>query len=577
MNPVCSDVPVVIPAYQPGASLPTLIEALLDLGIQAIVVVNDGSGPELSDYFQRLASLDRVHVIHHAVNLGKGAALKTGLNYAQVKFPGSCGVVTADADGQHHPEDIVRVAARLRANPDALIIGVRAFGSHVPWRNRIGNKMTRILLHFVVGQKLADTQTGLRAIPATLIPHLLHITSQGYEFELDMLIACKHQATLVLEEPIRTIYLEGNKGSHFHPIIDSMRIYLLLFRFSLLSLFTAALDNIVFAVAFASTGNIVQSQIMSRLAAMLLNYAGARHVVFHSRQRHMVVLPKYVLLVLGSGLLSYTLLRWINTSFGLPVIPAKLCAEGLLFIANFAIQRDFVFTRRKKSGQATDWTRYYESVPATARLTRKYTTAVLLDAIKRYASSAAGDGRLSIVEIGGANSAFLDSILSSVGCRSYAVVDTNPYGLSLLARKFEGNDVLRLHQQSVLALSLKTEADLVFSVGLVEHFDSSETRRAILAHFSVLRAGGTAIISFPTPTFLYRMTRTLIELAGLWRFHDERPLTPNEVTAAVEECGEVVSTKTLWPLLLTQTLIVARKWPTVEPESMARRMISDTN
>jgi glycosyltransferase involved in cell wall biosynthesis len=347
MKPVCSDVPVVIPAYKPSPSLAALVEGLLDLGTRAIIVIDDGSGPEFADHFQRLASLDRVHVIHHAVNLGKGAALKTGLNYAQVQFPGSCGVVTADADGQHHPEDIMRIAERLRANPDALIMGVREFGSRVPWKSRIGNTVTRSLMRLVVGQKLTDTQTGLRGIPATLIPHLLHIASQGYEFELDMLIACKHQACPVLEEPIRTIYLDGNKGSHFHPITDSMRIYFVLLRFGGISLLTAALDNLVFTIVFTLSGNIVRSQITSRFAGMILSYAGARQGVFHSRQRHAVVLPKFVLLVVGSGLLSYTLLRWINTTFGLPVILAKLCAEGLLFIANFAIQRDLVFTRRK--------------------------------------------------------------------------------------------------------------------------------------------------------------------------------------------------------------------------------------
>jgi len=66
---------------------------------------------------ERIAGLERVHLVHHAVNLGKGAALKTGMNYALVHFPNCCGVVTADADGQHHPEDIVRVAQRLRSIP----------------------------------------------------------------------------------------------------------------------------------------------------------------------------------------------------------------------------------------------------------------------------------------------------------------------------------------------------------------------------------------------------------------------------------------------------------------------------
>ena len=98
----------MIPAYQPGEPLVAVVEALLELGVQAIIVVNDGSRPDCAPFFERVARSGRVHLLHHAVNLGKGAALKTGMNYALVRFPGCAGVVTADADGQHHPDDIVK-------------------------------------------------------------------------------------------------------------------------------------------------------------------------------------------------------------------------------------------------------------------------------------------------------------------------------------------------------------------------------------------------------------------------------------------------------------------------------------
>jgi putative flippase GtrA len=552
----CSDVPVLIPAYKPGSSLTTLVQALQALGVRHVVVVNDGSGPEFADRFRSI-DLPGVFLVEHAVNLGKGAALKTGMNYALVKFPGCPGVVTADADGQHHPDDILRVAERLAGSPDALVMGVRSFGEKVPLRSRFGNDVTRVLMKIVMGQSLADTQTGLRGIPASLIPHLLRLASNGYEFELDMLIACKHQGCPLVQEPIRTIYLDGNKSSHFHPIFDSMRIYFLLFRFSVLSVLTAAIDNLVFAFTYQHTKSIAQSQIAARLVAMVFNYAGARRMVFHSQQRHAVVVPKYVALVAANATLSYALIRLLTYSLHLPAIPAKLAAEGLLFIANFAIQRDFVFTRRKSIPAATDWDRYYTSVPATAKLTRKYTTATLLDAIRRFAGS--GKERLSILEIGGANSCFLDAIMAGVGCARYDVVDTNRYGLDLLEKRVGQSDVVHLHQQSVMAMDLEQPADVVFSVGLVEHFDPEGTRAAVLAHFDALKPGGTLIVTFPTPTWLYRTTRGLIEMIGMWKFHDERPLKPEEVAKSIRERGEVLFEKTMWPLVLTQYVIVARK------------------
>jgi SAM-dependent methyltransferase len=294
---------------------------------------------------------------------------------------------------------------------------------------------------------------------------------------------------------------------------------------------------------------------------MVLNYVGARSAVFHTRQRHQTVLPKYVLLVFSSGVLSYYLIQWFQLHLGVGLVVAKVSAEGILFIANFAIQRDFVFTRRqpRSFSSATDWDRYYRSIPSTAKLTRKYSTSFLLRVIERFAKPSNADLGMSVVEIGGANSCFLDAILARFLCRSYDVIDTNEYGLSLLSGRAGEGSVVRLHKASILENSLELAADLVFSVGLIEHFEPAETRAAVLAHFDLLRPGGTAIITFPTPTRLYRATRAAIEALGMWKFPDERPLDPEEVGSAVRERAEVLWETTLWPLMLTQRVIVAKK------------------
>src|SRR5262245_49316443 len=125
-------IPVLIPAYKPGPPFAVLVSDLLRRGIECVIVVDDGSGPEYADCFRSLANLPQVFVIHHAVNLGKGAALKTGMDRALARLPDSPGTVTADADGQHHPDDIARVLAALRQSPGALILGARRFDAGVP-------------------------------------------------------------------------------------------------------------------------------------------------------------------------------------------------------------------------------------------------------------------------------------------------------------------------------------------------------------------------------------------------------------------------------------------------------------
>jgi len=101
-------------------------------------------------------------------------------------------------------------------------------------------------------------------------------------------------------------------------------------------------------------------------------------------------------------------------------------------------------------------------------------------------------------------------------------------------------------------------ADIVMSVGLIEHFDGQGTKRAIQNHFRLLRPGGLAIILFPTPTFLYRATRFCAEMIGLWRFPDERPLRAEEVLPAIRETADVLYMKINWLIFLTQMIIVAR-------------------
>ena len=334
---------VVIPAYRPEESLLQLIGTLSEKPLPAIVLVDDGSGPHYSDIFRRAEEYPKVRLVRHAVNLGKGAALKTGINYALCAFPGLQGVVTADADGQHHPDDIEQVADSLAAEPDRIVLGTRTFSADVPWRSRVGNVVTRSVMRALVGQNVSDTQTGLRGIPARLLPHLLRLEANGYDFECDMLIAVRQQAIPIAEVPIRTIYEPGNRTSHFNPLIDSMKIYFVLLRFSSVSLATAALDTLVFYLAYRRLGNVATSQVLGRLVAVAFNYSMVRRTVFFSKLQHASVLPKYLLLVCLSGGASYAGIQLLNSGFHVQLLSAKLLVETLLFFANFAIQRDFIF------------------------------------------------------------------------------------------------------------------------------------------------------------------------------------------------------------------------------------------
>ena len=339
---------VVIPAYKPSPALPESVQHLLaSNAIAAVVVVNDGSGPDYATIFAELRAMPSVTVLDHAVNLGKGAALKTGLNHVACAFPDAAGAVTADADGQHTAADILKTAASLAGTAQALILGARRFEGEVPLRSKFGNVLTRYIMRGVTGQKITDTQTGLRGIPMSFIPELLYSKATGYDFELDMLVKCKYANRPIQEVPIGTIYVDGNRSSHFNPLLDSMRIYFVFIRFAAVSLLTATIDNIAFIAALRVIPAIWACMVIARLIAAMFNYTANKRGVFHSRDANAVALPKYWLSMLAAGVLSYCLIQGILAFTKVGVVAAKMSAETVLFFFSFIIQRDFVFSQRQ--------------------------------------------------------------------------------------------------------------------------------------------------------------------------------------------------------------------------------------
>src|SRR5215210_5054045 len=159
---------ILIPCYKPDAKLLALVDELRasDWGPH-IVVVDDGSGQSYAPIFD-VARAKGCDVVGYAGNRGKGYALKHGLAHVDRHFPGH-DVVCADCDGQHTPADIRRVASAVQGRSDAIVLGARQFVGAVPARSRYGNALARTVFRWVTGQRLQDTQTGLRGYPSRLL------------------------------------------------------------------------------------------------------------------------------------------------------------------------------------------------------------------------------------------------------------------------------------------------------------------------------------------------------------------------------------------------------------------------
>ncbi len=346
------NIPIIIPSYEPDEKLLGLIDELNRSRLSPIIVVDDGSdGERFGDLFNEAAQKGAV-VLRHAVNMGKGRALKTAFNYCLNTYTELTGVVTADSDGQHGPEDIKKCMDALGADPQALVLGVRNFDqADVPARSVFGNKTTRRVMKILLGLSISDTQTGLRGIGTEFMKYLLTEDGERYEFETNMLIATRDLGIQIKEVPIKTIYLDENKSSHFNPIVDSMRIYAIFVKFLFSSLSSSVVDMVMFSIFCAifrnvpvAIGYIMLATIMARVISAIYNFLINYKIVFKGKGSKTKAAIKYFVLAICIMLLSGCLVTFGHGIFsGVPEIVVKVPVDCLLFLLSFVVQREVVY------------------------------------------------------------------------------------------------------------------------------------------------------------------------------------------------------------------------------------------
>jgi len=349
---VFNNISILIPAFNPDKKLTVLVDDLIKAGFQNINVVDDGSSEVCRPIFNQLELATQCHVLVHAVNMGKGVALKSGFNYFLNNCSACLGIVTADADGQHTVDDIIKVSQRLLENPHKLILGSRNFSkSNIPFRSRFGNILTRKMFGFLTGLKISDTQTGLRAISYDFAYKLMSVHGERFEYETNMLLECRNQDIEIDEVYIETIYIEENKSSHFNPLVDSVKIYGVFLKFMSSSFLSFTLDIFLFSMfsklfyRFTPEYFIILSTIVARIISSLFNYNTNKNAVFkHKANDKLVIIRYYVLcsaLMLVSGLsVSATWFVFKGSQ-----IFIKIIIDGILSVMSFKVQKEWVFKK----------------------------------------------------------------------------------------------------------------------------------------------------------------------------------------------------------------------------------------
>ncbi len=219
---------IIIPAYNAARALPDVLEDLKrELSrrsgpVPEVVVVDDGS----TDGTSKCAHEFGVRVLRHPENLGKGAALRTGLSHAQAS--GARSAVTMDADGQHQAQDALALLDHP-APPHAFVIGVRDLkAAHAPRANRASNAFSNLVISAFARTKLLDTQCGLRRYP---LPLTFEVDSgaPGFAFEADVLLRAARAGARIEHMPVSVHYPE-DRTTHFDSVRDPAKIVYFVLR-----------------------------------------------------------------------------------------------------------------------------------------------------------------------------------------------------------------------------------------------------------------------------------------------------------------------------------------------------------
>ena len=219
----------IIPTLNPTEKLLEVLDLLEERGYSKIIVVDDGSNNK--EIFEKIKEKSEIILLTHDVNKGKGCALKTAYKYYLENIKGYNGVITLDDDLQHNIEDVLKISNMLEDN-NMFIIGTRLFNTDsTPRRNKMGNRIASLLFKALYGINIKDTQTGLRAIPNYLIPKMIEISGDRFEYEMNVLAEMAMMNEKIFQVDIQTVYLKNsNKTSHFKPIRDSLKVCGILFK-----------------------------------------------------------------------------------------------------------------------------------------------------------------------------------------------------------------------------------------------------------------------------------------------------------------------------------------------------------
>ncbi|PKI13055.1 glycosyltransferase family 2 protein [Colwellia sp. 12G3] len=238
---------IVIPAKDEQVSIGAVVTKLIHLPINGsveVIVVNDGS----TDNTAQVAQNAGAEVITHHYSKGNGAAIKTGARAATGDV-----IVFMDGDGQHNPDDIPRLLAKLHQGYD-LVVGARQKGSQASLARSLANKFYNKFASYMTGHKIEDLTSGFRAVNAEKFRKFLSLLPNGFSYPTTSTMAFFRAGYSVAYEPINAKQRLDESNSHINIVKDGIRFLLIIFKVGTLYSPLKLFFPISFTVALTGMG-----------------------------------------------------------------------------------------------------------------------------------------------------------------------------------------------------------------------------------------------------------------------------------------------------------------------------------
>ncbi len=340
---------IIISLYKISDITLKLCNKLNDLGAEHIVVVNDGC-PTDNDFFNELVSIG-CNIVNLKAESGKGKCIKAGIKFAHNNLHNIDGYITADADGQHKAEDIMKVSRALELRSDSLVLGKRNLKkSKAPLIVKFGHRISSIYFKIITGTSCKDTQTGLRGIPATLYDLAVSTAGNRFDYEMNFLTKCADRKVPLYFVDITTDY-SCSDISNYRIVKDTYLIYKTPLRFATASIGCTVVDLILFTLfAYLLPSKFVFSvalaTLLARIVSGALNFSINRRIIFANDGKAKTQALRFFVLFFIIMCLSMLIVSALSF-LPVPVTLIKAIVDILLWTVNYTCQRKWVFKDSK--------------------------------------------------------------------------------------------------------------------------------------------------------------------------------------------------------------------------------------